>query len=734
MSDDGDAKERRRDRFQSERKRSSASQDRSGPHMDTPRPQGSAPPKRGRYEGDRPPRYDRDERGNRGDREDRGGSRVGLMPVPEHRMGRGPPPSEPPRGGRRGGGPRHEVRRPPIGLGLLARGPPLLPGGPNAPPQLLGRHGPSGPVLPSPAFAPPPRRPFKYSIKSLSEWSKTDAAKPVEGEADDEGKSLEVAARYFKFKLKATMAQAERIFLAHEGELWFREQYFGGAYERLRQSRQETVRRRCNVFMPFLDDDRLEGLTPPIPLAGRGGEKLAQVLRAIEAQLIESHPAVPNAGEAADPVATETKGLPIDADVTPAVGDGAAAEKVDSPPTKVTKPVRTAEEEEEALLLDYDEEEQEAEDAAAAVPTDEGAVDGSKTGSASETVAARANLTKGARRSFAVKIFLKVELSAAELEKALHKIAGFHKLAVAYPSELTKLVTGQRLLWATFTGVKVDATLRNLRRMVIDADPLLAHTQPEPSSPNPLRMAVSDRAIRAEEADLELMKNLITTLDTFEGLWSDEGETNPVLATESPLKHLLYLRVTHSLDFYTGLQMAHEDDMAQPLPFLTLPTTLTRVNQHFSTQCRDRLQGIAEVLNECEKFDVDSLVRTPEQAADGFVAKNTVALEDGTFQCPLSGKRFRGPAFVKTHIVSKYDGALKKYVASVAAMNPFMEDPFRVRVLPPVQGAVGGRGMPLKDQFGRDLPAGRIVPPQMLRSPPGNMGLHVRTIRRYDNL
>jgi hypothetical protein len=67
-------------------------------------------------------------------------------------------------------------------------------------------------------------------------------------------------------------------------------------------------------------------------------------------------------------------------------------------------------------------------------------------------------------------------------------------------------------------------------------------------------------------------------------------------------------------------------------------------------------------------------------------------------------------------------------------MNPFMEDPFRVRVLPPVQGAVGGRGMPLKDQFGRDLPAGRIVPPQMLRSPPGNMGLHVRTIRRYDNL
>lgn len=131
--------------------------------------------------------------------------------------------------------------------------------------------------------------------------------------------------------------------------------------------------------------------------------------------------------------------------------------------------------------------------------------------------------------------------------------------------------------------------------MVIDADPLLAHTQPEPSSPNPLRMAVSDRAIRAEEADLELMKNLITALDTFEGLWSDEGETNPVLATESPLKHLLYLRVTHSLDFYTGLQMAHEDDMAQPLPFLTLPTTLTRVNQHFSTQCRDRLQGIAEV-------------------------------------------------------------------------------------------------------------------------------------------
>jgi hypothetical protein len=88
----------------------------------------------------------------------------------------------------------------------------------------------------------------------------------------------------------------------------------------------------------------------------------------------------------------------------------------------------------------------------------------------------------------------------------------------------------------------------------------------------------------------------------------------------------------HSLDFYTGLQLTHEDNMAQPLPFITLPAAKSRFGVQFAEVCRERLRGMAEARHECDEFETKTLVRSSEQAREDFVTRNTVALKDGTFQ------------------------------------------------------------------------------------------------------
>ena len=40
--------------------------------------------------------------------------------------------------------------------------------------------------------------------------------------------------------------------------------------------------------------------------------------------------------------------------------------------------------------------------------------------------------------------------------------------------------------------------------------------------------------------------------------------------------------------------------------------------------------------------------------AERFVEKNTQKISDSKYLCPLSGKKFKGPEFVKKHIFNKH--------------------------------------------------------------------------------
>ena len=57
-----------------------------------------------------------------------------------------------------------------------------------------------------------------------------------------------------------------------------------------------------------------------------------------------------------------------------------------------------------------------------------------------------------------------------------------------------------------------------------------------------------------------------------------------------------------------------------------------------------------------------------EAAAEAFYESNTVEEEPGKFRCPLSGKLFKSPTFVRKHIDNKHGARLKE--AQRIALDP----------------------------------------------------------------
>lgn len=47
--------------------------------------------------------------------------------------------------------------------------------------------------------------------------------------------------------------------------------------------------------------------------------------------------------------------------------------------------------------------------------------------------------------------------------------------------------------------------------------------------------------------------------------------------------------------------------------------------------------------------------KDPEQVVEDFIEANCVKLSDEKWLCPLSGKKFKGPEFIRKHLFSKHE-------------------------------------------------------------------------------
>uniref|UniRef100_A0A4X1UHK2 Arsenite-resistance protein 2 n=1 Tax=Sus scrofa TaxID=9823 RepID=A0A4X1UHK2_PIG len=116
-------------------------------------------------------------------------------------------------------------------------------------------------------------------------------------------------------------------------------------------------------------------------------------------------------------------------------------------------------------------------------------------------------------------------------------------------------------------------------------------------------------------------------------------------------KLLLYLRIVHSLDYYNTCEYPNEDEMPNRLLCHLL---------------------VRESLSEEEAQKMGR--KDPEQEVEKFVTSNTQELGKDKWLCPLSGKKFKGPEFVRKHIFNKHAEKIEEVKKEVAFFNNFLTD------------------------------------------------------------
>uniref|UniRef100_A0A8P4GG85 Serrate RNA effector molecule homolog n=1 Tax=Dicentrarchus labrax TaxID=13489 RepID=A0A8P4GG85_DICLA len=169
---------------------------------------------------------------------------------------------------------------------------------------------------------------------------------------------------------------------------------------------------------------------------------------------------------------------------------------------------------------------------------------------------------------------------------------------------------------------------------------------------------------------------------------------------------LLYLRLVHSVDYYNFCEYPAEDEMPHrcglihvrgPLPVAKI--TAAEVSEH-QKMCEERL---APLLSPSETLSEEDAARLgkkePEQEVEKFLSANTQELSKDKWLCPLSGKKFKAPEFVRKHILNKHGDKVSAVRQEVVFFNNFLLDAKRPA-----------------------LPENKPLPPPAQATPPGMPG------------
>ena len=237
-----------------------------------------------------------------------------------------------------------------------------------------------------------------------------------------------------------------------------------------------------------------------------------------------------------------------------------------------------------------------------------------------------------------------------------------------------------------------------------DADDAKASSDMGIISNNPILNNITDYMI--EEASAEEEELLGKNEDDVE-----EGEEGNKVVKDDELtrvldKLLFYLRIVHSVDFYNHSEYPNEDEMpnrcgimhARGIP----PTGNVTVNDiddycaGFEKKMGSFLQPRADLTDE----EAGKLgMKNEDDEVEKFVQANTQELGKDKWLCPLSGKKFKGPDFVRKHIFNKHGEKVDEVKKEVQYYNNYLRDPKRPQ-LPenPKTGSGSGSGKRGRDE------------------------------------
>ncbi|XP_078494411.1 serrate RNA effector molecule homolog [Ciona intestinalis] len=189
---------------------------------------------------------------------------------------------------------------------------------------------------------------------------------------------------------------------------------------------------------------------------------------------------------------------------------------------------------------------------------------------------------------------------------------------------------------------------------------------------------------------------------------------------------LYYLRIVHSVDYYNASEYPCEDEMPNrcgimhargPIP----PNLLTKSDiNEFQKRFNDKL---GHILNFKEKLtDEEAKKLGPkdkETEVEKFITANTEELGKDKWLCPLSGKKFKGPDYIRKHIFNKHGDKVEAVKKEVKYFNNYLMDPRRPG---PMEGQAGKPpshpGGPPQQGMGYNGPPPRGYGPPPPSTPP----------------
>jgi hypothetical protein len=198
-------------------------------------------------------------------------------------------------------------------------------------------------------------------------------------------------------------------------------------------------------------------------------------------------------------------------------------------------------------------------------------------------------------------------------------------------------------------------------------------------SKNPLLENITDHLIEEVSAEEEEMLGLSQNVNLDELPLDRDEKLIKVLD-----RLILYLRVVHSVDYYCALEYQNEDDMPSRISMLHARGVIqgnvvkqSDVKEYIST-FENKLGKLFTSSAPLPESDVVKLGKKEENSeVEKFIEANTKDLGDEKYLCPLSGKKFKGPDFVRKHIFNKHAEKVENVKNEVVFFNNYLADPNR---------------------------------------------------------
>ncbi|XP_017838952.1 serrate RNA effector molecule homolog isoform X1 [Drosophila busckii] len=254
------------------------------------------------------------------------------------------------------------------------------------------------------------------------------------------------------------------------------------------------------------------------------------------------------------------------------------------------------------------------------------------------------------------------------------------------------------------------------------------------NSQNPVLQNITDYLIEEASAEEEELLGLAGD--------SKDSEGEPIERDEQLLAVLdrlvLYLRVVHSVDYYNHCEYPYEDEMPNRCGIIHArgPPPIRVTNNDLQEYMKNYESKLTQFLTKSVLLKDDAVkelgAKDPEVEVEKFVQANTQELAKDKWLCPLSGKKFKGPEFIRKHIFNKHEEKVDEVRKEVQYFNNYLRDPkrpqlpehpgsskregesgrgggYRPNLYPPFSGMPYGFGPPMMGggRGGRNFPPAR---------------------------